>query len=292
MNDTATVAGVAARLDELAATRAQFPAGPRAMRVPPLLVASGVVHAGALAALAAVPATWPWAVGALVANHALIAALSFVPRSQALGPALTKLPPLFELRGAVALTFDDGPDPDVTPWVLDELDRHGARATFFCVGARVRAHAALAAEIVRRGHAVENHSYAHSTSSGFWSARRWRADLLACQQAIADATGRAPRFFRPPFGVRAPMLEPALASLGLHCVTWSARGFDAVARHPERVLARLLPHVHAGSIVVLHDGVAVGRRRADGVLAHVLPRVLAHLAARGQSSVSLRALTD
>lgn len=279
-------------VDELAATRAAFPAGPRAYALPPLYAGSIAVHAGALALAATVPALWPWALGALVANHALIAGMAFVPDGQLLGPALTRLPPVFELQGAVALTFDDGPDLAVTPSVLDELDRHGAHATFFCVGERVRRHPALAAEIARRGHAVENHSYSHATTSGFWSAARWRADVLAAQQAIADATGRAPRFFRPPFGVRAPLLEPALASLGLHNVTWSVRAFDAVGRYPERVLRRLIPQLRAGAIVVLHDGVAVGRRRAEGMLAHVLPRVLDRLRDAGQKSISLRALID
>jgi peptidoglycan/xylan/chitin deacetylase (PgdA/CDA1 family) len=277
---------------ERAATRAHFPAGPRAWRLPALYRASIAVHAGAVAAVAAAPPLWPWGLAALAANHALIAGLSFVPRGQALGPALTRLPPAFARRGAVALTFDDGPDPDVTPWVLDALDRGGARATFFCVGERVHRHAALAADIVRRGHAVENHSYSHATTSGFWSAARWRRDVLAAQHAIADATGRAPRFFRPPFGVRAPLLEPALATLGLHAVTWSARAFDAVGREPERVLQRLLPQLAAGAIVVLHDGVAVGRRRAAGMLPTALPRVLDRLQGGGLSSVSLRALVD
>ncbi|HEU0202299.1 MAG TPA: polysaccharide deacetylase family protein, partial [Burkholderiaceae bacterium] len=122
-----------------------------------------------------------------------------------------------------------------------------------------------------------------------WGPGRWAADIAAAQDAIADATGVLPRFFRPPFGVRTPLLEPALAKTGVHCVTWSARAYDTVARDSARVLARLAPQLEAGAIVLLHDGVATARRRRPSVLPEVAPSVLALLAERGWHSVTLRA---
>lgn len=267
-----------------------FGAGRRRAPFTRLHLGFGAVHAGALAAVIGAPETWPWALGAAVGSHAFVAVQTLFPRGQLLGPALVRLPPRFARRGAVALTFDDGPDPRVTPQTLDLLDRAGAKATFFCIGARVRQHAPLVREIVARGHAVENHSYGHSPFASFWSPRRVRSDLQAAQDAIADATGIAPIFFRPPFGVRNPLLEPALAAVGLHCVVWSARAYDTVARDAGQVARRLTAALDAGAIALLHDGIAVRKRSGPPVLLEALPAVLAALGTRGLHSINLRSI--
>src|SRR5258708_33701589 len=124
----------------------------------PLLLASGAVHLGAAAALLARPRSWPWALGVLVVNHAALAAAGLWPRSQLLGPNWTRLPAQAGIAARVAITIDDGPEPDVTPQVLARLEEYRARATFFCVGEnRLRA-PDLALENIRLGHAVEDHS--------------------------------------------------------------------------------------------------------------------------------------
>ena len=122
--------------------------------MPPLLKASGALHLGAAAAVVAAPAAWPWALGAVALNHALVAATGLWPRSTWLGPNLLRLPDAAAARREIALTIDDGPDPEVTPAVLDLLDAAGARATFFCIAAQAEAHPQLCREIVRRGHSV------------------------------------------------------------------------------------------------------------------------------------------
>jgi peptidoglycan/xylan/chitin deacetylase (PgdA/CDA1 family) len=266
-------------------------AGPRRARLTALHLGVGAAHIGAAAAVVIAPGTWPWALGAVAASHAFVAAQTLFPRGQLLGPALIRLPQTFAQRGAVALTFDDGPDPLVTPQALDMLDRAGAKATFFCIGERVRRFPALAREIVARGHAVENHSYAHSPYAGFWGPRRVRRDVMAAQDAIADVTGVAPIFFRPPFGVRNPLLEPVLAGVGLHCVIWSARAFDTIARDAGQVVQRLLSALDAGAIALLHDGIAVRERTGPPILAGALPAVLAALGERGLHSINLRSIT-
>jgi peptidoglycan/xylan/chitin deacetylase (PgdA/CDA1 family) len=164
--------------------------------------ASAVLHAGAVVALAAAPEAWGAVLAAIAANHAVLFGASLAPRSRLLGANLTRLPDAAARRGEIAITFDDGPDPEITPRVLDALDRAGARGTFFCVGSRAQAHPGLVREIVTRGHAVENHSQAHSTAFGWYGPDRLRREIAAAQDTLAALAGRAPAFFRAPFGVR------------------------------------------------------------------------------------------
>ncbi|HXE22839.1 MAG TPA: polysaccharide deacetylase family protein, partial [Rhodoferax sp.] len=121
---------------------ATAPQAPR-WRPSPLVWASAGLHSAALAAVLVRPAVWPWAMAALIANHAVLALAGLLPRCRWLGPNWTRLPAAATARGEIALTIDDGPDPDVTPAVLDLLERHGAKATFFCVGAQAARHPAL-----------------------------------------------------------------------------------------------------------------------------------------------------
>ena len=244
----------------------------------PFLRLSIVLHALMLPALLLWPARWPWIVGAIVIDHLLMAAAGMWPRSRLNGPNLTRLPAAAAARGEIALTFDDGPDPAVTPQVLDLLDAHGARATFFCTGCAARAQPALLREIVRRGHSLGNHSDRHSNFFAFMGYRGFRRELAAAQAALAAAAGVVPADFRAPMGIRNPMLEPALAHAGLRYVSWTRRGFDAVRGGADGVYARLTDGLAAGDILLLHDGHAA--RTADGtpVVLAVLPRLLARIA--------------
>jgi peptidoglycan/xylan/chitin deacetylase (PgdA/CDA1 family) len=227
----------------------------------------------------------------LAANHAVLAAAGLVPRSRLLGPNLTRLPDAAVRRGEIALTFDDGPDPATTPRVLDLLDAHGARATFFCVGRHAAAHASLVREIIARGHAVENHTDRHSTAFGWYGPGRLREEIDAAQRTLAEITGRAPRFFRAPFGMRSPLLDPVLARLGLYLVSWTRRGFDAANAPPDRVLGRLVRGLAAGDILVLHDGLATGKRREPPAVLAALPALLERVRAAGLVAVTLREAT-
>ena len=227
--------------------------------------------------------------GLLLADHAALAGLSLLPGSALLGPSSARLPAAAAARGEVALTFDDGPDPEVTPRVLDLLDQAGARASFFCIGARAGAHPALVREISRRGHTVENHSFGHATLFAAWSLPAIRRDLRHAQTVLTAAAGSAPRFVRAPFGIRSPLFDPALAGTGLRHVAWSARGHDTVCANPNVVLARLTRRLAAGAVLLLHDGNAARTGNGDPVVLAVLPALLATLAARGLRAVTLRA---
>ena len=233
------------------------------------------------------PAWWPWALSALVANHAVLAAAGLWPRSTLLGPNLRRLPP--GNRQAVALTLDDGPDPRVTPAVLDLLDRYGAKASFFCVGSRAAEHPDVVREIARRGHSVENHSNRHSRRFSLYGWDSLYRDIATAQDTLGALTGRRPQFFRAPAGLRNPFLDPVLARLGLRYVSWTRRGFDTVTRKPDKVVRRLTADLAAGDILLLHDcGSAV---MADGrpVALSALPALLEKIAAQGLQCVSLPA---
>jgi peptidoglycan/xylan/chitin deacetylase (PgdA/CDA1 family) len=228
------------------------------------LVAAGTVFS---------PEAWPWALAALGANHALLGAIGMWPRSSWLGPNITRLPPQASARNEICLTFDDGPDPAVTPDVLDVLERYGVSATFFCIGERARAHPDLCREIVRRGHGVENHSRRHLPTFAMLGPGGMRAEVLAAQESLTQLAGIAPRFFRPPAGMRSPFLDPVLHSLGLRLASWTRRGYDT-RRQPEAVVARLLDGLAAGDILLLHDGRSARTTAGTPVVLEVLPRVL------------------
>ncbi len=268
-------------------TNSSNAAGARPWRLSPLLRVSAGIHLGGSAALILAPTTWPVVVGALIADHLLVVGAGLCPRGTLLGPTLARLPPAARSRREIALTFDDGPDPTTTPRVLDMLDARGARATFFCIGRRVEAHRGVAAEIARRGHRVENHSHRHRNAFWFLPPAMLRDEIERAQEAIATATGHAPRFFRAPAGIRSPLLEPALARAGLDLVAWTRRGFDTVSGHAGRVLARLLRGLAPGDILLLHDGSSARGASGGPVVLEVLPRLLDAVEAAGLKPVPL-----
>lgn len=229
----------------------------------------------------AVMALW-WLVGwkiglaALVLTHGMVLWSTFNPSSRLFCPVLARLPG--DVPG-VWLTIDDGPSNDTLP-ILDVLDVHGAKATFFLVGSRARARPDLVHEIVSRGHGIGNHSDSHPQAD-FWrlGPGRLEAEISANQQTLAQIGGKPPRWFRSVVGHTNPFVGPVLARHGLTRVAWSARGFDGVSCRPEQVLARITPDLKAGAIVLLHEGAAHGHN------VEILRRVLAVLETRGLSAI-------
>lgn len=243
----------------------------------PFMKASFALHGAAALGTLAAPAIWPWALGALVLNHAALTTAGLLPRTTLLGPNLTRLPDAAAARREVAVTIDDGPDPDTTPRVLDLLDAAGAKASFFCIGWRARENPALCREIVRRGHSVENHGDAHSWAFSLYGYGRLKADIAAAQATLSDITGQAPRFFRATAGLRNPILDPVLSQLDLRLSAWTRRAFDTRTSDAALVHVRLVHGLGPGDILLLHDG--HGARGADGdpVILAALPRLLGTL---------------
>ena len=258
-------------------------------RPTPLFSGSAALHLAAVAAIAVRPHVWPWALGAIVADHLLLAAVGLWPRSVLLGPNWTRLPEAAAARGAVAITIDDGPHPDITPRVLQLLDEHDAKATFFCVGEKVRRYADVAREIALRGHTIENHSQRHVHNFSLLGPGGLLQEIGRAQESILAVTGSAPRFFRAPAGLRNPFLDPVLARLDLHLASWTRRGFDTVSRDPNAVFNKLTRHLGGGDILLLHDGHPGRLPSGQPVILEVLPRLLCAVAAAGLRPITLRA---
>jgi peptidoglycan/xylan/chitin deacetylase (PgdA/CDA1 family) len=213
----------------------------------------------------------------LVAGGAAAAAGIFAwgavaPSSQMFGPTVRHT----GSSTAVALTFDDGPNPAVTPALLDLLSRYEARATFFQIGERVRAYPALSNEVMQRGHALGNHTDTHPRLT-FLPPRRIREELARCDDALGSATGQATRWMRPPYGYRGPQLDATVRGWNAQAsiVMWSRSACDWRRPSPEKIIKRLRS-VRGGDIVLLHDGdhrTPEGERQHTvAALAYWLPR--------------------
>jgi len=253
---------------------------------------SAALHAAAAAGAALAPALWPWALGAVAANQAAILAGVLLPRSRLLGSNWTRLPAPAAARGAIAITLDDGPDPEVTPRVLELLARHGAAASFFLIGERAARHPQLVRDIVAAGHRVENHTQRHRHDFALLGPGRYAREIGAAQAVLGELAGSVPRFFRAPAGFRNPFLDLALVRLGLQLVSWTRRGFDTRARDAAVVRARLTRGLAAGDILLLHDGHAARTAAGAPVVLEVLPRLLEAARAAGLRPVTLRAALD
>ena len=247
-----------------------------------------LLHVLAVLAVFAWPAQWPWALGAVLLNHLLLAAIGLWPRSHWLGLNWTRLPAAAAARGEIALTIDDGPDPLVTPKVLDLLDRHAAQATFFCVGEKAARYPELCREIVRRGHAVENHSQHHFHHFSVMGPGAMAREVQAAQTTFTHITGQRPLFFRAPAGLRNPFLDLVLWRQGLTLASWSARGFDTQVGDVKRVSKRLERGLRAGAILLLHDGNSASTSSGQAVILEVLPALLESAASARLRWVTLR----
>lgn len=247
-----------------------------------------VLHVLALVGVLIAPGQWSTLLGLIVFNHCVLAAVGLWPRSSLLGSNWIRLPATAANRGQVAITIDDGPDPEVTPQVLEILDRFGAVATFFCIGERAVQHAGLCREIVRRGHALENHSLHHRhwfALRGFGALRR---EVDAAQKELTALAGTPPQFFRAPAGLRNPFLDPVLHGCGLQLAAWTRRGFDTRPVPAALVLQRLTRGLDAGDILLLHDGNAGRQPDGTATIVAVLPELLTKIRAAGLVPVTLR----
>ena len=187
----------------------------------------------------------------------------------------------------VALTFDDGPDPEATPRVLDILARHDIAATFFLIGARVARNASLVRRIAGAGHDLGNHTWDHRS---LWLAgpRETACVVRQGHEAVADAAGAPPRFFRPPWGMTNLALFPALRRLGTPCVFWTVQTEGLRPASPAAQAERARRRARPGAILDLHD--ADGVPGAGARLVEALPAMIEGLRADGYALVPLRDL--
>ncbi|MCX5837805.1 MAG: polysaccharide deacetylase family protein [Deltaproteobacteria bacterium] len=193
-------------------------------------------------------------------------------------------------RRAVALTFDDGPDPNVTPRLLDLLRRHGVQATFFVAGASAERHPELIRGILSRGHTLGNHSYHHDPLLMLRSRAKLQEEVARTQDVLSAFAVR-PLTFRPPVGITNPRLPGVLGALGMYCVTFSCRAFDRGNRRIARLAAIILKKVRPGDILLLHD---VSPRGGEGIeewLAE-MEQIVSGLKLQGYKILPLHELID
>jgi peptidoglycan/xylan/chitin deacetylase (PgdA/CDA1 family) len=234
----------------------------------------------------------PWVIegpaAAAVAAAGLAAYGAVYPRAQLFGATVCRTNSARKL----AITFDDGPNPAITPKLLDLLDRYNAKATFFLIGRYVRECPELLKETVARGHEVGNHTELHPNL--LWmNPTNVRVELRLCHDAIRGAIGKPAKWFRPPFGMRNPWVIPAARELGYRTVMWTLLPGDWQDKPAEWLIPRLQPIAdHAqvklgngskdtaaaatGDVLCLHDGghrdLNADRSRTLAALEHWLPR--------------------
>jgi len=247
----------------------------------------GMALAVAIAAVWLLPAKWEvLAVAVIVAiTAAFITYAIWSPHSQFFSRTIDRL------RGdqpIIALTFDDGPDPVFTPRILDLLDAHGARATFFVLGVRADRHPELIRRMRDRGHTVGTHTQHHHLRFHFSSPSYVRREIEEAIDVVTDILRERPTLFRPPQGLRTPFFSSAWRRMtGLSCVTWTIRGFDSLPTTADAIATRVIKRLAPGAIVALHDGTGLfgGIDREPTIAA--LDAILSECKARGLRCVAL-----
>ncbi|GHC42545.1 polysaccharide deacetylase family protein [Ulvibacter litoralis] len=181
---------------------------------------------------------------------------------------------------AVYLTFDDGPIPEVTPWVLQQLKEHQAKATFFCIGDNIRKHPTIFSDILSEGHSVGNHTYTHCNG---WKTElsKYIEDASKCDTLLKSYNQQLSKgdtnLFRPPYGKLRSKQAKKLQKKGHTIIMWSLLSYDYDAEvSEEKCLQNVLKNIQAGNIVVFHDSL-----KAEKNLRYVLPKVLQYISEKG-----------
>jgi len=161
----------------------------------------------------------------------------------------------------IALTFDDGPHPN-TLAVLNVLDKHHAKATFFCIGLQIEQYPDILLEIVRRGHQIGNHTYTHKHTFPLFAVHTMEEEIRKTNDLIQKVTGKTTNLFRPPFGVTNPRIAKAIQNTDMQSIGWNRRSFDTVATK-EEVLNRTASRAQSGDIVLFHDRLPEAAERLE-----------------------------
>ncbi len=179
----------------------------------------------------------------------------------------------------IAITFDDGPQQQFTPQILELLLKYNVKATFFCIGKNAASHPLLLKQIYEQGHHIGSHSYAH----GFWfdllTARQMQADLQQVHELFQKELSVNIKWFRPPYGVTTPPMKKALQQMNYTAIGWSARSLDTMIQEEERLFLRLKRFLKPGAIFLFHD--------SSAITVQVLPRFLEYVQEQGFEVVPL-----
>lgn len=171
----------------------------------------------------------------------------------------------------IALTYDDGPDPFLTPRLLEILDKYNVPAVFFCIGNKIPGNEALLKKMVEKGHLIGNHTYSHSSKFPLFSEQKMSSDIRQCELLISKVTRQKDlSLFRPPFGVTNPTVRKAAGQAGYKVMGWSIRSFDTGNRSPEKIIKRVTERIEPGSIILFHDTTADCPEITEAVIKYAL----------------------
>ena len=184
----------------------------------------------------------------------------------------------------IALTFDDGPHAEFTLKVLEILEKHNAKATFFCIGKNIKNYPEVIKKISENGHLIGNHSFSHSNFIDFNGKKSWLKEIEKTDLEIEKITGKKTRFFRPPFGVTTPHLADALRKSGHTSIGWNIRTYDTVQKSPEKIVQKVLKQIKPNSIVLLHD--------RHEIILPILEQLLPNLARQNYEFVAINDLIN
>jgi peptidoglycan-N-acetylglucosamine deacetylase len=176
----------------------------------------------------------------------------------------------------IYLTFDDGPTPEVTSWVLNQLSLYQAKATFFCIGSRIQAYPELVVQLLEEGHLLANHTYEHVNG---WKTiiNHYVNEVLKTQDTIQTFQENKTKYFRPPYGKITPKQTNALIKQGYQIVMWDILTYDFNSEFSvEKTLQKIYKYTQNGSIIVFHDSI-----KCKGKLYYLLPKVLQHFQEKG-----------
>lgn len=205
------------------------------------------------------------------------------PSGQWYGKTFTRLP---RATKKLALTYDDGPNDPHTLRLMEVLDKHDVRATFFCIGRHAQQKPQIVRDLVKAGHVVGNHTYTHPNLA-LQSQTQVRIQLTTCQNVLSDVMGAAPKLFRPPYGGRRPSVLRIAREMGLEPVMWSITCYDWKATSPERIEKHVKRQLRGGDVILLHDGghVEMGVNRGHTVAA--TDRLVAKYKSEGYDFVTI-----
>jgi peptidoglycan/xylan/chitin deacetylase (PgdA/CDA1 family) len=178
-------------------------------------------------------------------------------------------------RKSVALTFDDGPDGQITPLLLDILKEYQVKATFFVIGSKAKLHPDIIGRISNEGHVLGGHSHSHHFFFDLFPYRRMRKELTTTAEILYKIINKRVKLFRPPYGVTNPVLARVVRDIGLISIGWNLKTKDTVIHDPHALLQRLKRKVKPGSIILFHDN--------KPRIIDILPDFLLYLCQQGYS---------
>ncbi|MFL6547574.1 MAG: polysaccharide deacetylase family protein [Povalibacter sp.] len=211
----------------------------------------------------------------------------FRPSSSTFYPTISNGP---RAGNKIALTFDDGPDPEVTPTVLDQLGEAGARGTFFTIGRHLERHTDIGARAITEGHELGNHSWRHAYWQNFYTTSQHARDLERNARIIQSLTHSSQQpLYRPPVGLKSPGLARVAHARDLKIIAWSLHSRDTMSADANAIAQRVLKRVQPGEIVLMHDGHDLDGRHRRGIVP-ALPLILRGLNERGFECVTVSEL--